>query len=616
MLRRATTSSLFRILSLRVPAVVRYSATLRQSTQLEYSRSPLSFFSKALKLAAESGCFLSGKQVHGHLIKSGLVHLRPLHNRVLGVYLKCGESFDVDRLLDEMPVRNVVTWNTVICGYVDRESVHESSRYMGFFYFERMLRDEVDLDSITVNGLLRLCIEVNDVVIGRQLHCLLIKLGFEFNCFVNAALIDFYGKCRLVEEARCVFDIVSCRDVVLWNVMVSCYVLNGLPEKAFAFFNLMRQGDLVGDVFTFSSLLNSCASLGFRESGTQIHGLTIKLSFDSDVLVVSGLVDMYAKNEYTDDARKIFDAMTTRSIVSWNTMVVGYGLLGDVMEAMKLLRKMFQEEIKPDELTLASILSSCGCACVFCETMQVHAYVTKHGFQTFLSVANALVNAYSKCGSITGALRCFGSVIEPDLVTWTSLIGAYAFHGLPKDSIDTFQKMVSGGIRPDRISFLEILSACSHAGLVTEGFHYFNLMENTYRIIPDLEHYTCIVDLLGRAGLLAEAFNILTSMPIKHKSSAFDSFIRACKIHGEVEYGKWAAEMLVELETYKPVTYSLISNLYASDGCWSDVARIRKYMKRGNQKLPGYTWLQLRNTMPTFASTDPCHPQALGICSV
>ncbi|KAK9279169.1 hypothetical protein L1049_012846 [Liquidambar formosana] len=350
--------------------------------------------------------------------------------------------------------------------------------------------------------------------------------------------------------------------------------------------------------------------------GQQIHGLIIKMSFDLDVVVASALVDMYAKNENIDYARKAFDGMGVRNVISWTTMIVGYGRHGDGKEAMRLLQEMFREGFDPDELTLASILSSCGNLSSTIEIIQVHAYVVKNGLEAFLSLSNALINGYSKCGNISYAFQSFSSILEPDLVTWTSMIGAYAFHGLSKESIETFEKMLSYCVRPDQITFLAVLSACNHGGLVSEGLHYFDLMTSGYKIVPDSEHYTCLIDLLGRAGLLDEAFNVLISVPIELESNTLGAFIGACKVHGNVELAKWAAEKLFLLEPGKPVNYSIMSNIYASVGHWFDVARVRKMMRdRCDYKVPGCSWVEIAGEVHTFVSSDRSHPQALEVYS-
>ncbi|CAL2241811.1 unnamed protein product [Prunus armeniaca] len=561
-----------------------------QSTHFNDPHSAHSFCSNALKVSAKMGFLREGKQLHGHVVKLGLYNVQSLQIQILNVYVKCKDFNNAQRLFGEMRKRNVVAWNTLISGLVNCWGNYESKLYLGFSYFRRMLLEAVGPDDITFNGLFRVCVDLNDVEIGRQLHCFVVKLGFGSNCFVGSALVDLYAKHGLIEDARCAFDFVLYRDLVLWNVMVYCYASNSLAKEAFGVFNLMRLEGVKGDEFTFSSLLSSCRTLGSCKSGKQIHGIIIREAFDSDVLVSSALVDMYAKNDDIGDAWKAFDAMSIRNVVSWTTIIVGYGLHGKEKEAIGLLREMFREHLYPDELTLASIVSSCGNVSSASELMQVHAYMVKFGFHFFSSIANSLITAYSKCGSISSASKCFNLVVEPDLVTWTSLICAYAFHGLAEEATEVFEKMLAYDIMPDQIAFLAVLSACSHGGLIQKGLHYFKLMSNDYQIFPDSEHYTCLIDLLGRAGLLDEAFMALTSMPIEPDPSTLGAFMGACKVHGNIELAKWAAQKLFALEPNKPVNYTLMSNIYSSQGHWGDVSRVRKMMRHScDYKAPGCT---------------------------
>nr|KJB41367.1 hypothetical protein B456_007G101300 [Gossypium raimondii] len=504
------------------------------------------FYPHALKISAKLGLLKEGKQLHSRMIKLGFNNVLPLQTQMLNLYVKCKQFSDAEKLFDQMRVRNLVTWNTMIC---------KSNLCLGFSYFKKMLINKVGFDHITLNTLLHASSEVKGVVFGRELHCFIVKCGFLYDSFVSSALVHLYGECGLVEEARWVFDQVFCRDLVLWNVMVSCYALNSLTKEAFEVFDLMKKEGVNGDGYTFCSLLKSCCIWGFYELGRQVHGLIIKLCFDLDVPVASAL-------------------------------------RGDMEKVMELLREMRLQNFCPDELTMASIFQSCGVSSGSAELLQVHTYVIKNGFESFLSVTNALIHAYSKCGNIDGALQYFVSVSEPDLVTWTSIIGAYSFLGHSKRSVIAFEKMLVAGVKPDQIAFLAILSACSHGGLVNEGLHYFNIMMNDYRIIPDSKHYTCLVDLLGRAGLLNEAFSFITSHPVACTPDTLGAFIGACSIHGNITLAKWAAEKLVVLEPNKPVNYTLISNIYASKGRWLDVERVRKMMTDCcDYKIPGCSWV-------------------------
>ncbi|XP_038681433.1 pentatricopeptide repeat-containing protein At2g46050, mitochondrial isoform X2 [Tripterygium wilfordii] len=552
---------------------------LGSSIELTRHRDPraaYTFCSRALKLSAKTVCVHQGEQLHGHIIKLGLYNEPYLQNQILHVYVRCGEFVSVNKVFDEISKRNVVTFNTVICGILDCNSNFQSISYVGFSYFRRMLLDQVPPDHVSFNGLFRMCVELNHSEIGIQLHCLTVKLGFDSDCFAACALVDLYGKCGLVENARRVFDRVLHRDLVFWNVMLSCYALNCSPDAAFWVFKLMLLEGVKGDGFTFSSLLSSCSTLEGDEMGRQVHCLVVELSCDTDVLVASTLIDVYAKNNNIHDARKVFDGMASKNVVSWTTMIVGYGQQGDQEEAMRLFGEIIKENFVPDELTLASILSSCGNFSTSIEVLQVHAYVIKHGFQEFPSVANALINSYSKSGSIAHACQCFSLVTDPDLVTWTSIIGAYAFHGLSEHSVDSFEKMLSAGVTPDEIAFLVVLSACSHGGQVSDGLHYFNMMINDHQIMPRLEHYTCLIDLLGRAGLLDEAFRIMTSMPVNMGSNTLGAFLGACKVHGNV-----------------------------------GMARLRRMMKdMCDNKVPGCSWVEISGKVYTFVSSDKSHLQA------
>lgn len=294
-------------------------------------------------------------------------------------------------------------------------------------------------------------------------------------------------------------------------------------------------------------------------------------------------------------------------------MIVGYGQQEDGKEAVKLFRRMFGEDYCPDELTFASVLSSCGFTCGACELMQVHSCLIKLGLEAFLSINNGLINAYSKCGIISTALQCFRLIAEPDLVTWTSIICGLALCGLEKDAVELFDKMLSYGIKPDKIAFLGVLSACSHGGFVSMGLHYFNLMTIQYQIVPNSEHLTCLIDLLSRAGSLDQAFDLLKSTAKEAGPDAFRAFIRACRTHGDLRLAEWAMEFASEPN--EQVNYSLVSNMYASEGRWSDVARMRKLMKDScERKAPGLSWVEIAGITicynHLFVSGDRSHPQS------
>ncbi|XP_068639529.1 pentatricopeptide repeat-containing protein At2g46050, mitochondrial [Aristolochia californica] len=588
------------------------------------SRSDSAFCSDALKFFTKREFLHQGREIHSWMIRTGLDRGQSLQNQLLNMYLKCGAFRHAFQLFNQMSNRNVVSWNIIISALLNNKhyagpSVEEltgdfSREHLVVFFFKRMLAELVQPNYITFISVLGACVGLHTIEIGQQVHCCITKLGLASNNFVGSALLNLYAKFSYVTDARKVFDTVDSRDLVVWNVMMSCYNLNGLAREAFGVFELMTSQQVNGDDFTFSSLLNTCSIIGSYQLGMQMHGMIIQLSYDSDILVASALVDVYAKCGKIEVARKAFDEMNVRNTVSWTTMIVGYGKNGEGKNAVELFRQMLRESVKPDELTLASLLSSCANLDTINESMQLHAFVNKNGLAAFLSIGNALIHAYYKGGCLVTAFKCFSAISKPSLVTWTSMVCAYAFHGLAKEAIELFEEMLYEGIKPDRIAFVGVLSACSHAGLVVKGLHYFDSMRREYGIIPDSEHYTCLVDLLGRAGRLEDACRILTKMPFELNTNMLGAFIGACKVHANIKLAKWAAEMLFVIEPDEPVNYMLMSNMYASVGNWSGVSQVRKLMRtKCRNRVPGCSWIETCGKVHKFVCNDENHPEVLSI---
>ncbi|KAL4195624.1 hypothetical protein AMTRI_Chr05g74200 [Amborella trichopoda] len=609
------------------------SMAASETSNLHESPSSSLFFSNSLQFCSKMGFLREGKQFHCCMMKLITQPQISLQNQLLNMYIKCGCLSDAHQVFDEMPKRNLVSWNTVISGFSKHSGLIElklrrskssgslnyalESEFWAMFLFREMLLERVGPNCITMISVLGSCLSLSEVEFGKQLHSITIKSGFDIDLVVSTALTDLYAKCSDMKCARLIFDKVELKDLVLWNVMIYGYAHNSFGKEAFGVFKLMRTEGLSGDSFTFSSLLNACSGLRSQEMGKQIHGCIIKLSIDLDFLVSSTLVDMYAKNENLGDARKAFDGMVVRSVVSWTTLIVGYGHNGEGVAALKLLSRMIRDGFRPDELTLASILSSCANVATSKQTVLVHTHIIKNGFESFLPVSNALINAYSKCGYIESAYLVFKLIRKHDLVTWTSMINAYAFHGIGREAIMLFDKMIEEGVWPDRIAFVGVLAACSHGGLISQGLRYFSSMENVYQITPDSEHYSCFIDLLGRAGLLKEAFNVLMNVPFDPGANVWGAFLGACRIHGNLELARFAAEKLFEMEPSEPSNYALLSNIYASLESWSDVAKVRKMLReRCEKKVPGCSWMEIGSKIHSFVSSDKSHPQVKEIYAI
>lgn len=474
-----------------------------------------------------------------------------------------------------MPLRNLASSCTKISG--SSPSIPPSNHLL-LLKFKRKIENTLELCHNSFVQVLRACAQFNGIVIGKQVHSLALKHGFQSNVFIGTALLDLYSKCGLPKDARLLFDEMSLRDLVSWNVMLSCYAVHGLIREAFQIFNSMRFHGFLWDEFTFSSFISCCC--GDTKLGKQIHGLALILSLDSDVFVSCALVDNYMKSGDFQDAHKVFDEMRHRNTVSWNSIIIGYAMHGDSKSAMRVLTQMIQQGFRPDDRTLASVLSSCANQSAANEAAQVHNHSIKTGLDNHLSVSNALIFSYAKSGNILYASRVFQSIHKPDIVSFSSMISSYAFHGLGKEAINTFEKMLKhGGIWPDKVVFLGVLSACSHAGLVEKGLYYFKSMVRDYQISPGSEHYACLIDLLGRAGYIDEAYDVVVNMPFEPDGDVLGALIGACKLHGNACLGKLVGERLHELEPCKSVNYKLMNNIYVGLERWDEVVKVRRELE-------------------------------------
>ncbi|KAL5197903.1 hypothetical protein ABZP36_001415 [Zizania latifolia] len=394
--------------------------------------------------------------------------------------------------------------------------------------------------------------------------------------------------------------------------MVSCYSSHGMVRQSWDLFSSMRRSGFPGDGFTFSALLGARASSSCSDHaklllllGISVHGLVIRLGLHLDVVVATALLDMYAKCGRVAEASRVFDAMVLRNTISWNAIIVCYGQHGGGKEAFELFVCMMRDGCCPDELTLSSLLSSCADMAAANEATQLHAYIVKIGFQDFLQVGNALIMAYGRNGFVQEATQMFGMIPNPDLVTWSSMVSSFAYLGLAKSAVHLFDRMLQQGIQPDGVAFLGVLSACSHAGLIEDGFKYILLMMRDYKMDPTPQHLSCLVDLLGRSGRIKDAYDFVVNMPFEADVDVIGAFLGACRMRGNIESAKWAASKLFSLKPNDPVNYLLISNTYAAAGAWSELAKVRSVMRNmcGN-KVPGCSWIEIGGIVQTFVSND------------
>ncbi|KAH9326423.1 hypothetical protein KI387_006601 [Taxus chinensis] len=477
--------------------------------------------------------------------------------------------------------------------------------------FQQMQLANILPNSITMVSLLQACSHLAAVGIGECIHSYVVRIGFQFDVILTTAFIDMYAKCGNMMIARKLFDKMSRRNEICWNAIVAGNVQNGLFSEALTLFNHMQLADVKPNCVTVISVLPACAHLTALHQGKWIHSYIIKSGFELDVAVETGLVDMYAKCGSIEIARFLFDNMSNRNVISWNAMIAAYIQNAHAGEAMTLFNQMQQVNLKADIVSVVSVVSACANLAALRQGKTIHGYIIKSGFQLNVVVGNSLIDMYTKCGSIENSRQMFNKMFKTDVVSWNTMISGYGMHGQGEDALMLFSQMQQTDINPDYITFICVLSACSHAGLVEKGWEYFECMSRDYCITPKEQHYACMVDLLGRAGCLDEAEDFIKKMPYGPGASVWGALLGACKIHHNIHLGEHVAKQLFHLEPDKAGYYVLLSNIYAASGRWDDVSKIRTLMKdRGIKKMPGCSLIEVNNKIHTFVVGDESHPQS------
>lgn len=547
-----------------------------------------------------------GKQLHGQLICAGYPLCTFLTNHLLNMYAKCGYLDHALKLFDTMPQRNIVSWTAMITGFSQNLRLPEALET-----FCQMQNAGESPNQFAFSSVVRACASLGWIEIGRQMHCLALKCGFGYELFVGSNLADMYSKCRAMIEACKVFEEMPCKDEVSWTALIDGYAKNGNFEGALLAYKRMINDGFVIDQHVLCSTLSACGALKACNFGKSLHSSVVKLGFELDIAVGNALTDMYAKSGDMDSASNMFDTESEgRNVVSCTSLIDGYVERDQIEKALYVFADLRRQGVEPNEYTFSSLIKACTNQAALEQGTQLHAQVVKFNFDTDPYVSSILVDMYGKCGLLDDSIRVFDEIGDPAEIAWNSLVSVFAQHGLGKGAIETFDRMIHKEVKPDAITFVSLLTACSHAGLAEEGLKYFHSMEKTYGVVPREEHYSCVIDLLGRAGKLKEAEEFINNMPIEPNAFGWCSFLGACRIHGDKERGKLAAEKLMKLEPENSGAHVLLSNILAKERQWEGVRNIRKMMRDDNvKKLPGYSWVDAGNKTHIFGAEDWSHPQ-------
>ncbi|KAL2254342.1 UNVERIFIED_CONTAM: Pentatricopeptide repeat-containing protein, chloroplastic [Sesamum indicum] len=480
---------------------------------------------------------------------------------------------------------------------------------------------------------------------GQQLHSHLLLRGLRGTSFLAAKMVAMYASSGDITSASRIFHSTPNPSPLLFNSIIRAFSLYRYSEETLQVYVRMCTLGFRGDYFTYPFVLKSVADLCFVRFGKCTHGLSMKHGLAFDMYVGTSLIDMYVKCGECGDARRLFDEMPVRDVASWNALISGYMRDGAVdlakelfdkmplknivswtsmisgytqnglaSEALELFDEMLKEdsEVKPNWVTIMSVLPACGHSSALERGRRIHGFAQEKGLDSHPSVQTAFVGMYAKCGSLVDARWCFDR-IKPNLrnlVAWNTMITAYASHGLGMEAVRTFEQMIQAGVHPDGITFTGLLSGCNHSGLVDIGLRYFESMSSVYSVEKKHEHYACVVDLLGRAGRLVEAYELISQMPMQAGASAWGSLLAAGRCHRNLEIAELAAKKLFILEPENSGNYVILSNMYAEAGMWEEVNHLRALLKSQNvKKNPGCSWIEIKGKAHLFLGGDASHPQ-------
>ncbi|KAL8464808.1 hypothetical protein ACS0TY_034347 [Phlomoides rotata] len=548
-------------------------------------------YASILRDCVEISNLRKAKTVHAKLIKTSEqeTDFRFIHNLLIHAYVKCGDVINGRQVFEKMPDKNVVSWTVLIAGFVRKGFPIETVSL-----FSDMHRSSIRPNEYTFVSVLQACsfAESLHLICALQIFALIIRLGFEGNVYLVNAFLTILIRHGKLDEAIQVFQGCFNRDIVSWNTIFdgflkfSCDYIPGFWRK-------MLSEAIKPDNFTYATVLTGLAELSNLETGLKVHALLVKSGYGAEMCVGNALVDMYLKSQRLNDGFAALAEMPLKDVCSWTQMAAGCLNYGKPVEALRVIGEMRRAGVGPNKFTLATGLNACANMSSLDEGLKVHTLVIKLGDDVDVCVDNALLDMYSKCGCMDAAFRVFGSMSERSVVSWTTMIMGCAQNGRSAEALQIFEDMKKvDGVKPNHITMICVLYACSQGGYIDRGLEYFSSMREEYGVVPEEGHYVCVVNLLGRAGRIKEAEEFILQLPFRPSVAIWQTLLGACRVHGDIETAKRAAEQAVAIDDKDASTYVLLSNTFADVENWSSVGALRQWLdNRDIKKMPGSSWL-------------------------
>lgn len=584
------------------------------------------------------------RQIHSVIIQKGFISDPKLCFKIIAFCCnnELGDMIYARSVFDIMPEPGSFVWNTMIKGYS-----RENSPQNAVSIYREMLNNKVQPDNYTFPFLLKGFTREVALTLGKSMHAHICKFGFEINEFVQHALIHAYCLCGQVDMARGVFDLSAKSDILIWNAMISGYNRSKQFGESRKIFYAMEEKQLQPTSVTLVSVISALSQLKDLDTGNRLHQYIKDYKVQSNLVLDNALIDLYAGSGkmdvalglfhgikhkdviswttivkgfinigQVDVARKFFDQMPERDNISWTAMIDGYVQENRFKDVLMLFREMQAAKIPTDEFTMVSILTACAHLGALELGEWIKAYIDKHKIKVDIHLGNAVIDMYFKCGNVEKAIMMFSQMPCRDKFTWTAMIIGLATNGHETEALDMFFEMLRASETPDEVTYIGVLSACTHMGMVDEGKSFFASMASQHGIQPNVTHYGCMVDLLGRAGRLKEAYEVIKNMPMKSNSIVWGALLGACRIHKDVQMAEIAAQQLLQLEPGNGAVYVLLCNIYAACNKWDNLRETRRIMiDRGIKKTPGCSLIEMHGIVHEFVAGDQSHPQSKNICS-
>lgn len=548
----------------------------------------------------------SGRCLLSHMACNGLDSLAILGDQLIRLFGSCGSLLEANVLFCRVENPSVFTWHAIITAHV----IH-GEHDMALALFRQMQLEGTDPDKYVFTCVLRACASLGALGQGKLMHDQLIRHSFDMELVVLNSLVDLYAKCKSLNEAFKVFCQSPDPDVISWSTMIAGYAQYGYASRALELFQTMQGQGIKPDRVSYLSILKACCGVGAVSLGKVIHDQIISSGLQSDIPLGNTLIDMYVKCGSLEEAQKVFEHLPQRDVVSWAAIIAGFSEHGRGFSAIDCFDKMRQEGIEPDRVTFLFLLKACGSMGAVCKGKVIHEDIIRSGLESNVVVGSTLIDMYAKCGSFEEAHRALNKLHGRNTISWNALIGGYADRGNYRMAVQCLDGMLTEGLHPIASTYTSILTACSHAGYVKNGYLHFESMRKNHGIIPTTDHLFCLVDLLCRAGRLDEAKEVLKSMPAKKDGTGWMSLLTACRKYGNVVVGQECFVRIKQLDPSDGSCYTLMSSIYASAQMWEQFDEIQVMRRCASAwKKPGQAWIEIKDKVHEFFVSEAMYSAA------